>query len=144
MENSVLLLHAAATWFMLGVIWFVQLGQYPLFANVGMNSFSAYYSRYTKAISLIVILPMFTELVTGAILLGLLAGSDRWNLCAIGFIFVLLIWGSTVFIQVPLHRTLEKSFSDKTQRLLVGSNWVRTFLWTARSFVVASLLYASM
>ena len=38
----VLLAHAAATLFMVGLIWFVQVVHYPLFARVGPDAFVPY------------------------------------------------------------------------------------------------------
>ena len=37
-----LIIHAAATWFMVGLIWFVQIVHYPMFANVGRDSFDVH------------------------------------------------------------------------------------------------------
>ncbi|MCK6525129.1 hypothetical protein L6R49_27300, partial [Myxococcota bacterium] len=34
-STLLLLIHAAATWFMVGLIWFVQIVHYPLFSAVG-------------------------------------------------------------------------------------------------------------
>lgn len=51
-----LAVHVAATWFMVGLIWFVQLVHYPLFARVGRGGFAAYEGahswRTTAAIAL--------------------------------------------------------------------------------------------
>ena len=36
------IVHVLATWFMTGVIWFVQVVHYPLMARVGAEGFAAY------------------------------------------------------------------------------------------------------
>ena len=41
LETLILLGHLAATLFMVGVIWFVQVVHYPLFAKVGATAFAA-------------------------------------------------------------------------------------------------------
>ena len=43
----VLVLHVAATMFMVGLIWLVQIVHYPLFAHVGADTFLAYHQRHT-------------------------------------------------------------------------------------------------
>lgn len=35
LPGALLLVHAAATWAMVGLVWFVQVVHYPLFAQVG-------------------------------------------------------------------------------------------------------------
>ena len=41
---TVLITCAAATWFMAGLHWFVQVVHYPLFADVGTERFIAYHA----------------------------------------------------------------------------------------------------
>ncbi len=41
------LLHLATTFFMLGVIWFVQVVHYPIFAKTGSTEFSGYEQTHT-------------------------------------------------------------------------------------------------
>ena len=45
---TILLVHAAATLFMTGLIWFVQVVHYPLLANVGADGFAAYAQRHSS------------------------------------------------------------------------------------------------
>jgi len=51
---------------------------------------------------------------------------------------VIITWGSTFGIQVPLHQKLSSTYSlDKVEKL-VRTNWVRTVAWTAK---LASMIY---
>jgi hypothetical protein len=40
--------HLAATAAMVGLIWFVQVVHYPLFASVGADEFVAYENAHTR------------------------------------------------------------------------------------------------
>ena len=46
--TSLLAVHAAATWALVGLIWTVQLVHYPLFAQVGADTFRSYHARHTQ------------------------------------------------------------------------------------------------
>jgi hypothetical protein len=63
------LLHAAATLFMCGVIAMVQIVHYPLFNMVGRDQFAAYENAHTNLITLVVGPAMLLE---AACVLGLL------------------------------------------------------------------------
>lgn len=142
-DQIILLIHFASTWFMTGVIWLVQLAQYPLFAYVDSKSFPSYYSRYVTAIGKVVILPMVAELFTGAWLLKIFSGSDQSMLSIIGFTLIVLIWCSTVLLQVPRHKKLKKGFDRNVGDALVFTNWLRTGLWTLRAILVTVLMWKS-
>ncbi len=60
--------HAAATWYMTGVIWMVQWVHYPLFAKVGDNAFVAYQHAHTSGMTPVVLPAMFVELIAAALL----------------------------------------------------------------------------
>jgi hypothetical protein len=54
----VLLAHLAVTLFMLGVIWFVQVVHYPLFAKVGQEGFTLYSKAHSHLTGYVVGPPM--------------------------------------------------------------------------------------
>ncbi len=60
----VLLVHAAATLFMTGVIWFVHVVHYPLFAGVGPELFPRYQAANTRRTGYVV-MPPITALWSG-------------------------------------------------------------------------------
>ena len=110
--------HAAATLFMVGLIWFVQVVHYPLFAQVGSAG--------------------FCRLRTAALTKHHLGGRDhrcssnwsrRWPssgagsvgnpLSWAGLTLLAIIWGSTWPLQVPAHARLERGFDAATHRRLV-------------------------
>ncbi len=131
-----LLLNAAATLFMTGLIWFVQIVHYPLFNRVGLGHFAAYETRHSTLTTLVVIVPMFVELVTAFALLWQRPEElALWQLW-VGLFLVGVIWASTAFLQVPQHGVLSQGFNETAYQTLVSSNWLRTVAWTLRSVLV--------
>ena len=130
-----LLVHATATWFMTGLIWFVQVVHYPLFAGVGEERFARYEADHTERTGWVVGPPMVVELGAGLALL-------RWRpetipawAAWLGLALLGCIWLSTALQQIPEHRRLLSGFDRGAQRRLVRSNWVRTVAWTARGLL---------
>lgn len=141
MTLAILLAHAAAAWFMTGLIWFVQVVHYPLFDRVGSDE-SARYCVDNRRLTTFVVAPVM--LVEGA-----LSASLVWLLLATfqpvawaGAVMLLAIWLSTALIQVPRHLRLSRGFDAPVQRGLVASNWLRTILWTARGILALWLVAA--
>jgi hypothetical protein len=66
---SILLLHAAATLSMTGLIWFVQVVHYPLMARVGRVGFADYEAAHTRRTTWVVAPPMLIEGFTAVVLL---------------------------------------------------------------------------
>ncbi len=131
-----LLAHLAATLYMVGLIWFVQIVHYPLFSLVGRAGFSAYEAAHSRRTPAVVAPAMLVELATGAYLaLRPPPGVPRVVLWA-GLALNAVIWLSTWLLQVPKHRLLETGFDPAAHRALVGTNWIRTVAWTARGILV--------
>lgn len=131
----VLIGHTGLAWYMIGLIWFVQIVHYPLMGYVPKDAFVAYEHRHTHLTSFVTAPIMILELGT-AILLVWQMDQLPWfwwgNLVA-----VLLLWASTFFIQVPLHAKLSSNYDITVIRQLVRSNWIRTVLWTAKGLGLA-------
>lgn len=137
-ESLVLLTALAATLFMTGLIWFVQIVHYFLFDQIGTTPFATYERMHTHRTTLVVMPVMLLELVaTGALLQIRPAYLPSWMAWA-ALLLLGLIWASTFFIQVPLHGRLSAGFDPEAYGQLVSSNWLRTWAWTVKS---ALLLY---
>ena len=132
-----LLVHAAATLYMVGLIWFVQVVHYPLFAHIGDKSFTACQQFHLNRVSWVVGPPMLVEAASAGLLLWLAPNS---GLLRLGALLLTLIWCSTWFLQVPRHNILAAGFDAAAHRHLVNRNWVRTAAWTARAVVACGLL----
>jgi hypothetical protein len=112
----VLLIHAAVTYAMLGVILIVQVVHYPLFRRVGSAQYPAYHRQHMRRITWIVAPLMTVELLTAIWLVWQppppVPGWQVW----MGLALVGLIWGTTGMLQVPLHQSLAGGFDRDVHR----------------------------
>jgi hypothetical protein len=127
-----LLANVAATLYMVGLIWQVQIVHYPLFAQVGDAGFTAYARLHSNLITLVVGPPMLFEAATAALLLAHRPANIPFSAALLGAVLLAAIWLSTLLLQVPQHGRLADGFDADAHRFLVLSNWVRTLAWTAR------------
>jgi hypothetical protein len=140
MPDPLLLAHAANTWFLVGLIWVIQLVHYPSFALVGAAEFGAFHREHLRRISWIVMPLMCLELA-GALAWPLLwAAAEQRMLAWINLLLLLGIWLATALWAVPLHRRLEQGADANAAARLVRANWPRTALWSARGLVLLAVL----
>ena len=133
-------IHDAVTWYMVGVIWLVQLVQYPAFEFLNRATFKQSHALHTSTMGFVVGPAMLVELVLAAVILWRKPGAAA--IC--GFLLVLALWGLTFFVMVPLHERLaQEGFSPAVHRALVLWNWPRTLAWTARGLIAAFWLSRS-
>lgn len=131
MMQKIFVLHVFCTLYMTGVIWFVQLVHYPLYFGIIHDDYKMAAKKHQMRTSLVVLIPMLLELITGVYLLYKAQTIDWW--ITMGLLG--LVWVSTFTMQVPCHRTLEQGYSTQAYNRLVSSNWFRTIFWTVRSFL---------
>ena len=134
---ELVLAHAAATWFMAGVIWIVLVVHYPLFAGVGELGYARYQTEHMRRITWVVGPAMVVEALTGLWLWWELRTALLTALTVAG----VLVWLSTALLQVPQHRRLTVRFDRDAHARLVRSNWVRTLLWSLRGVGVAYVVW---
>lgn len=140
-EAALLLTHAAATLFMVGLIWMVQIVHYPLMRNVGSDSFQTYAIQHQARITWIVLPVMTVELLTAFVLVWKAGPHISPALSWFGLVLLAIVWGMTLLVHVPQHGRLASGFDPETVKALVRTNWVRTWAWTLRGLVALSLLY---
>lgn len=133
--------HAGATWFMTGLIWFVQIVHYPLMGAVPSDTFPAFENAHQRRTTWVVGPVMLVEASSAVLLLWLphgdFAGTTlRWS----GLALLALIWASTFALQVPLHAKLAMGFDRAVWRQLLATNWLRTIAWTFRGIIAVLFL----
>jgi hypothetical protein len=139
-----LLIQVATTWAMTGIIWFVQLVQYPSFAQVDPASFPSFHAQHSTAISVLVGPLMIAEAISAfAFIWAPLRVQAPWQIW-LGVGLVAVIWASTFLLQVPAHTRLGSGFDEEAWRVLVNTNWVRTIAWSARACLVSYWLYETL
>jgi len=127
-------LHTFITWALIGLIWHVQIVQYPLFLEVGHEAFSRYHAGHCLRISFVVGPLMLLEVATAAWLLW----SGERDVFFLGSLaLIAVIWLATALVQVPIHNELTvKGWSAELIQKLVLTNWVRTVAWSVRGLIV--------
>jgi hypothetical protein len=138
--NYLFIVHAVATFFMSGIIWFVQVVHYPLFGRVHEEKFLSYEQENMRKTTWVVVPPMVVELLTGTLLLWKRPEFVPSALAWIGFVLLAVIWSSTAIWQAPKHKLLSFGYDQKIHHSLVATNWVRTIAWTARVILTSTLL----
>lgn len=131
----VFLIHTAVTFGLVGLIWPIQLVQYPLFQWVDAESFPRYHFEHCRRIGWVVGPLMLTELLTAA---WLMATAPSW-LLGLSLGPLALNWLSTAFLQVPLHNRLRSGKDLTVIHSLIRSNWIRTFAWSVRGILIGTL-----
>lgn len=127
---------------LVGLIWFVQLVAYPLFADAGaleQAAFLAYHRRHSERITFIVLPLMLTELLAAGAWLVVPRGVPR-SAAVLGFALVVVAWLCTGLVSVPRHEELGRGFDARAHSRLVTTNWIRTACWTARGILLLVLL----
>ncbi len=129
-----ILINLLLTWFLIGLIWVVQVVHYPTFRFFKEGDFLPFHHFHTKSITKIVVGTMIAELALGA----WLTWQQQFSMdYLIPFLMLLGIWASTFFIQIPLHTRLAERRNEKEIERLINSNWIRTVLWTFKGIWLA-------
>ncbi|WP_263381793.1 hypothetical protein [Granulicella arctica] len=137
------------TLFMTGLIWFVQIVHYPLFAEIGPYQLTRYENLHATRTSWVVFPPMLIELLTTFAALypplrpAFLTSHQAIALAAL----ILIIWITTAIGHVPLHTKIGHSEAIRSRQsdvplisLLVRLNWLRTLAWTTRTIILTTAL----
>jgi hypothetical protein len=136
MGKTIFIVQIASTLFLTGVIWVIQIVQYPFFASVGAENFTKYHDDYRFWITPVVAPAMIIELLTAIFLLFYPPENIDSKLIWLGIMLALIVWASTFFLQVPLHEKLAHGYNSQTLAALVNTNWIRTVCWSLRGALV--------
>ena len=143
--DLLLMAQAIASGAMCGVIWFVQVVHYPLFARADGPASADYAHENQHRTGSVVIPFMLVEgLAATAIAWQPPAGVPR-TVAIAGVALVAVLWLSTALVQMPLHARLAgDGHSPAIVTSLVRSNWLRTALWSARAALSVWMLRAAV
>ena len=144
LAQRLLIAQFCATWTMVGIIWFVQVVHYPMFRLVGSGTFEAYHASHVRLITWVVGPPMMVEALCAFLLILYRPAYVSVMAALSGALLLLIIWGSTALVQVPLHELLSRGFQQEPYRRLVLTNWVRTVSWTLRGILTAWMVCSGL
>lgn len=121
---------------MTGVAWFVQLVHYPTLAQLSREQYQQYNETHFKPTTFITFPTMLLELISGAWILLDNPPDGMLLWFALNLIMIVIIWISTMVVQVPLHFKIAKDPSKKSIMKLIQSNWLRTILWSVKLLMI--------
>lgn len=140
--HAVLLLHAAATWAMVGFIWTIQLLVYPMMGRVPRAAFVDVERFHQRRVVAVLAPFAVAELVTAGAFAVVDTGAPSWLWLA-GGVLLALLWVSTGLFYAPLHGRLSGGFDPELHRRLVWSNWLRTGGWSVRGVLAIAMIVAA-
>lgn len=135
MEEIALLANTAATFTMVGIIWFVQRVHYPLLALVKVDQAIEVAEQHQQRTGQVVGLPMAIEGITTLVLLVTRPDAVPWIWPWIGALLLAVSLGATIFLSVPLHAQMASRPDENVGQRLVSTNWVRTISWSGRGII---------
>ena len=139
-DHASLIANVAATWMMVGVIWFVQLVHYPLLSLVKVSDAPHVALEHQRRTAFVVMVPMTVEGVSTLVLLGATPEAVWWWLPWAGGVLLAVALGCTVLLSVPLHKQMAESPKSTTGQRLVRTNWPRTIAWSLRGLLCVLML----
>lgn len=125
-------LQLFSTLILSGLIITIQLVHYPLWKYVSKEQLRRFEKDHQRLITPIVSVLMLLEGFCATRLVTSLK-----PIFLINFTALVGIWLSTFFLQVPLHQKILKGIdSERSIERLIKTNYIRTFLWLARSVLL--------
>lgn len=133
--------HWLSSFWMMAVIWFVQIVHYPMFQLIPESHRIHASEKHQAWISWIVMPPMLLEAFS---MLAMV--SDFWHskLFIVSAVLLMIIWASTFLLQVPCHHQLLKNPTDEVISRLVHTNWIRTVSWTVKTILIGWLFFGGL
>ena len=138
--DLVLIVQGVASAAMCGIVWFVQVVHYPLFARSGGDERA--FARENKRLTGRVVIPfMLAEGLAAAVLVWAPPPGVPRAVAMLGLAALVAVWLSTGLVQMPLHaRLASDGHVPVVVERLVRSNWLRTALWTLRAALAGWML----
>jgi hypothetical protein len=128
---TLLLIQAGATCFMAGLIWTMQILNYPLLDRIDPADVPRYEQAHNHRF-IALVGPGIAVTLASAV--AMLAWRPRGITLAVpltALALLIVIIASTARHGAPSHARLAKQFDPAVHALLVRTNWIRTAAWTA-------------
>lgn len=132
--DKTLLVECILNAFLAGLIWTVQLLIYPSFRFVEKNNYRSFHLFHMKTITPIVAPVMILEFIISCF-------NSYRHAHYYSVAFLIVIWGTTFLISVPIHEKLLMNKDEKLINNLIKTNWLRTIAWTLKLLFISILLF---
>lgn len=131
MAQTLILVLTAATLFSSGVLWTLQVLNYPLLALVGREALPAYEAQHSRRFGIVVIPGVVLSIGASVGLLIVRTPTVPLWFPVLQVVLMAVIVISTAAVQARQHGRLAAGWEDSAHRLLVRSNWLRVAAWSA-------------
>ncbi|MGI4871338.1 MAG: hypothetical protein ACRYFX_09180 [Janthinobacterium lividum] len=139
--HLLLLLNLALACALTGLIWLVQVVQYPGLMLVGQAEFARYHAAHTRRMGYVVAAPMVLELALSIWLAWVAYPVWGAGLALAQLALVVVVWLATFLLAVPFHNRLAVyGYNYIALDGLTRTNWLRTLAWTARAVLLGWLM----
>lgn len=144
LTQIVFLTQLVTTLFMVGVIWFVQIVDYPLLALIGLAEAPWYGQRHRILATRVMAVPMLIEWVTSFMLLiDRPAGIEDWMVWTGLGLLMVIAYFTVVTVRTCL-RQLSQDFEPEVHQRLLRVNWIRVWCWSLRGALVVWMVTNSL
>ena len=122
--------HFAATWAMIGAVWFVLFVHYPGFRFLSKEDFAVYESFHIRRTLALVIPVMLIEAGTALYLMF------QGPILILNALILAFIWAMTFAYCFPIHIALKEKYSECRMKSLIQVHGIRVGLWTFRGVLL--------
>lgn len=138
--TAVLVAQVVGSAGMFGVIWVIQLVQYPLMRKVPTDAFGAFEAEHQRRITPVVGPLMAIEGV--CVLAVFFARPDcvPFVMALAGGLVEAVAIGTTTFVSAPMHGRMAAVGRPMLLDRLIATNWIRTVAWTTRAALAIAML----
>jgi hypothetical protein len=124
---------------MFGVIWVIQLVQYPLMKMVPTEAFRTFEAEHQRRITYVVGPLMAFEGFSVLAVFFLRPECLSFAIVLAGGIVEAVAIGTTAFVSAPMHGRMAASGNPDLLDRLIATNWIRTAAWTLRAALAIAM-----
>jgi hypothetical protein len=128
---ALLLIQAGASCFMTGLIWTMQLLNYPLLALIDPADVPRYEQAHNRRFSWLVGPGIAASLASTVVMLAWRPRGIPLAVPLTALALLAVIVASTARHGAPSHARLARQFDPAVHTRLVRTNWIRTAAWSA-------------
>ncbi len=129
--RAILEIQAGASCFMAGLIWTMQILNYPLLLLVDPRDVPSYEQAHNRRFIWLVGPGVIVTLASTAILLAWRPAGVPLIVPVAALALLAVIIASTIRQGAPSHTLLAVRFDAEVHARLVRTNWIRTIAWSA-------------
>ena len=136
-------IHAGATWFLVGLIWTIQVVHYPSFDAIDPATYNEFQQRHMTKMGSLVGPPWLVEGVLVLVIFVTAPTAFTIALAVVGGLLEAVVIGVTLRASIPAHEALTSGFEPDAHRVLLRTNWLRTWAWSGRGLIALVLLWTA-